>query len=93
MPPGRLPSTVPTAGCAWSARQIQFSRTSLQDIAQELGRYLGKTITIADPGLGSLTISGFLMTSSAEDFLQALPDVVPVRVDKTADGNWRIARR
>ncbi|QKV54164.1 FecR family protein [Comamonas antarctica] len=77
----------------WRTGQIQFSRTSLQDIAQELGRYLGKTITIADPGLGSLTISGFLMTSSAEDFLQALPDVVPVRVDKTADGNWRIARR
>lgn len=77
----------------WRTGQIQFSRTSLADIAQELGRYLGKTITIADPSLNSLTISGFLMTSSAEDFLQALPDVVPVRVDKTAGGNWRIARR
>ncbi len=77
----------------WRTGQIQFSRTSLADIAQELGRYLGKTITIADPSLGSLTISGFLMTSSAEDFLLALPDVVPVRVERVAGDNWRIARR
>ena len=77
----------------WRTGQIQFSRTSLQEIAQELGRYLGKSITIEDPGLKTLTISGFLMTSSAEDFLQALPDVVPVRVERVAGGNWRIARR
>lgn len=77
----------------WRTGQIQFSRASLDEIAQELGRYLGKSITIEDAGLKTLTISGFLMTSSAEDFLQALPDVVPVRVERVAGGNWRIARR
>lgn len=77
----------------WRSGQIQFSRSTLQEIAQELGRYLGKSVTIEDDGLKTLTISGFLMTSSAEDFLQALPDVVPVRVERLEGGNWRIARR
>lgn len=77
----------------WRTGQIHFSRTTLDEVAQELGRYLGKSVTVDDEGLKAMTISGFLMIHSADDFIQALPDVVPVRVERDAAGNWRISKR
>ncbi|WP_200843396.1 FecR domain-containing protein [Pantoea sp. 18069] len=77
----------------WRTGQIHFSRTTLGEVAQELGRYLGKSVTVDDEGLKAMTISGFLMIHSADDFIQALPDVVPVRVERDPVGNWLISRR
>ena len=77
----------------WRTGQIHFSRTTLGEVAQELGRYLGKSVVVDDDSLKAMTISGFLMIHSADDFIQALPDVVPVRVERDPVGNWRISRR
>lgn len=77
----------------WRTGQIHFSRTSLDEVAQELGRYLGKSVVVDDEGLKAMTISGFLMIHSADDFIQALPDVVPVRVERDTAGNWLISKR
>lgn len=77
----------------WRTGQIHFSRTTLGEVAQELGRYLGKSVTVDDDGLKTMTISGFLMIHSADDFIQALPDVVPVRVERDTAGNWLISKR
>lgn len=77
----------------WRTGQIHFSRTTLGEVAQELGRYLGKSVVVDDEGLKAMTISGFLMIHSADDFIQALPDVVPVRVERDPVGNWLISKR
>lgn len=77
----------------WRTGQIHFSRTTLGEVAQELGRYLGKSVVVDDEGLKAMTISGFLMIHSADDFIQALPDVVPVRVERDPAGNWLISKR
>jgi len=77
----------------WRTGQIHFSRTTLSEVAQELGRYLGKSVVVDDESLKATTISGFLMIHSADDFIQALPDVVPVRVERDPAGNWLISKR
>lgn len=84
---------VPEEVGRWRTGQIHFSRTTLGEVAQELGRYLGKSVVVDDDSLKAMTISGFLMIHSADDFIQALPDVVPVRVERDPVGNWRISRR
>jgi transmembrane sensor len=83
----------PDAVGSWRSGQVHFSRTPLQDVAQELARYLGQPVEVADVELKAVPISGFLAVKAPEDFIQALPDVVPVRVDRLAGGSWRITNR
>lgn len=86
-------SLAPETVGSWRSGQVHFSRTPLEEVAQELATYLGQPVVVAGADLKSVPISGFLAVQSPEDFIQALPDVVPVRVDRLADGSWRIARR
>jgi len=77
----------------WRTGQIHFSRTPLAEVARELAQYLGHSVTVEGEDLQALSISGFLATREPEGFIRALPDVVPVRVERMADGAWRITRR
>ena len=42
------------------------------------------------PGLKSLPVSGFAATNAPATFLEALPDLLPVQVKRTADGGYLI---
>ncbi len=75
----------------WRSGQIHFSRTPLADVAQELSRYLGKPVTVADDHLAAVPVSGFLAVQAPENFIRSLPDVAPVRVQREPDGGWRIS--
>lgn len=77
----------------WRTGQVQFQQTPLGDVAQELSRYLGQPVALASPELAQLPVSGVLSTASPQFFLQALPELLPLRVQQTAEGGWRIARR
>lgn len=77
----------------WRTGQLRFRRTSLQEVAEEVSRYLGKPVTLADPELAPLPVSAFFNTAAPEAFLQLLPDLVPVQVHRQPDGGWIVARR
>lgn len=77
----------------WRTGQVQFQQTPLGDVAHELSRYLGQPVALANPDLARLPVSGVLSTASPQFFLQALPELLPLRVQPAADGGWRIARR
>lgn len=77
----------------WRSGQIQFQRAPLADVALELSRYLGQPVVLAQQDLARQPISGVLSTASPQLFLQALPELLPLRVQQAADGSWRIARR
>lgn len=75
----------------WRTGQLRFSGTPLSEVAQELSRYLGAPVTLQEPGLGQLPVSGLLATAAPERFLRALPGVIPVRVTRQG-GGWLIQR-
>jgi len=77
----------------WRRGQLQFQRTPLGEVAQELARYLGKPIVLAGADLAQQPISGVAATATPELFLQALPGFLPLQVERLPDGSWRIARR
>ncbi|MEJ8291353.1 FecR domain-containing protein [Delftia tsuruhatensis] len=77
----------------WRAGQLRFRRTPLDEVAQELSRYLGQPVVLASEELGSLPVSAFFSTASPEPFIELLPDLIPVRVRRQASGGWLIARR
>lgn len=77
----------------WRTGQIQFKRTPLGEVAQELARYLGQPVILASPDLAVQPISGVVATTAPAAFMQALPEVLPLQVQRQPDGSWRIAKR
>lgn len=77
----------------WRTGQIHFQRTALGEVVQELARYLGRPIVLASEDLARLPVSGVVATAQPQAFLQALPELLPLRLQQLPDGSWRIARR
>ena len=77
----------------WRGGQLHFQRTPLAEVAQELSRYLGRPILLASPRLAQQPVSGVAATATPEAFLQALPDLLPLRLQRQPDGGWRIFER
>lgn len=77
----------------WRSGQLDFQRTPLGEVAQELARYLGQPVMLADEGLARLPVSGVAATAQPQAFLKALPELLPLRVQQLPDGSWRIAGR
>nr|WP_312989844.1 FecR domain-containing protein [Comamonas koreensis] len=77
----------------WRNGQLVFEQTPLADVAAELARYLGEPVSVDGAQLGKLVVSGMVITSAPSAFLRSLPDLLPVRVDRAAQGGWRISPR
>ena len=69
---------------AWLHRQIVFDHEPLERVAAEINRYSLKPITIADPALRNLEVSGIFSTDDAEEFVAFLRSLENVRVEVTA---------
>lgn len=77
----------------WRNGRLVFRRTPLDEVAQELAQYLGHPITLGQPGLKFLPVSGYAATDAPTSFLEALPDLLPVQVTRNAQGGYRIDER
>ncbi|MFT3803127.1 MAG: FecR domain-containing protein [Burkholderiaceae bacterium] len=77
----------------WRSGQIRFKRASLEDVAQQLARYLGRPIALASADLATLPVSGYFSTAAPEAFLQLLPGIAPVQVQRAQNGDWLISGR
>jgi transmembrane sensor len=75
----------------WRSGQLHFKRTPLSEVASELQRYLGQPVSIDSAVLGMRPVSGVAATDNPRAFLQALPALLPLRVQQQADGSWRIS--
>lgn len=86
-------SVASEAVAEWRTGQIYFKRAPLQQVADELSRYLGQPVEIDDTALQTLPVSGLLALKEPERFLLALPSVARVRVQRRAEGGWLISSR
>lgn len=77
----------------WRNGRLVFRRTPLDEVAQEVAQYLGHPVTLGQPGLKFLPVSGYAATDAPATFLEALPDLLPVQVTRTAQGGYRIDER
>ena len=71
---------VPPSGIApWRAHRVSFDDTPLAQALAELGRYGPTGITLQDPQLGALRLTGTFDPRHLDNFVRALPRVLPVR--------------
>ncbi len=73
---------VATAGVApWRDGRITFDDVPLAQALAEFERYGPTRLMLRDPAVGALRVTGTFDTRHLENFLQALPKVLPVRLE------------
>lgn len=87
---GQLPEA-PTAAHlyqaeAWLQRQIVFKHRPLGEVAAEFSRYNAVPITITDPALSALPVSGVFNAYDIDSFMSFLRSLDNVQVDQLPTG-------
>ncbi|MFT4045629.1 MAG: FecR domain-containing protein [Solimonas sp.] len=77
-------------GLPWTQGRLVFERTPLRDVLAEIQRYRRAPLTLTEPRLGALPLSGVFSVARSDDLLDLLPRMLPVRVERGADGAVRI---
>lgn len=87
------PSTTPAT---WRMGTLVFDATPLGAAVRRLDRYGSAPVTV-DARVAALPVSGQVRIAEALDWLQALPGVLPVRVERPTSGSaalgWHVGPR
>ena len=75
----------------WRHGVVKLADTPLAEAVERLRRYLPRPVAV-DGAVAGLRLSGQVRVAQAEDFLRALPRIVPVR-SRLTDGRWEIGPR
>ncbi len=83
--PELITQTSLEAATAWRRGQVVFDDSSLSAAVAEFNRYGGTPIDLADPRLGSLSISGVFATNDPAEFASAVAALHDLRVERRTD--------
>ncbi len=86
---GRLPASGAVAG--WRHGVVAFDDAPLGEAIERLRRYLPRPVAVA-PEVAGLRLSGQVRIAQAEDFVRALPGILPVRA-RLETGRWQVQMR
>ncbi|MFU6988788.1 FecR family protein [Pseudomonas paraeruginosa] len=89
----RLGHVAPEQVASWRDGQLVFRDKPLGELVAELSRYRLAPIRLVDAGLAGKRVSGSVRIARPDDFLLALPALLPVRVQAQADGEVLILAR
>jgi len=71
----------PTRTAAWREQRLEFDNEPLDVVVASLNRYSRRPVRIADASLASLAFTGTIRTDAIDRWLEALPQVLPLRVE------------
>lgn len=81
------------ASAAWKDGRLVFLNTPLLEAISVIQRYRREPIRVLDPHIAQLTLSGVFNIDNAEQLLDLLPGVLPVRIERRADGSAELSAR
>jgi transmembrane sensor len=85
---GRLGAVaaVPASGIApWRESRVSFDNTPLAQALAEFGRYGPTRLTVRDPAVAALRLTGTFDPRRLDNFVRVLPRVLPVRMQEPAE--------
>ncbi len=88
-PEGSLRPIQPVAAegiAAWREHRISFVNTPLAQALAEFERYGSTGLTISDPAVAALRLSGTFDPSDTQTLRKVLPHALPVRLQQVAGG-------
>lgn len=79
----------------WRSGFVEFDNDPLGAAVAEFGRYVDQRITLEDPHIADLRLSGVFRIGDLEPFLGVIGQIFPVRVERSVSGDlalyWREA--
>lgn len=76
----------------WREGYVSLEDAPLAAAAAEMSRYTATSIRVLDDETGRMRISGVFRTGDADRFTGLVRELLPVRIDRLADGSVVIAR-
>jgi transmembrane sensor len=92
---GRLAAvaaSMPGTALAWRDGRVVLNDVPLGDALAEFERYLDTGLSIRDPAVAALRLNGSFDLRQLQAFKRALPQALPVRLARLADGKTEIVR-
>lgn len=83
----------PDAVLAWREGRLVIDNLPLADALPLINRYLDEPVRLADLPTGELRVGGIFNTNDMPAVVMQLPKVLPVNVEKNANGSFVIKRR
>lgn len=78
-------AAVPPSGIApWRESRVSFDNTPLAQALAEFGRYGPTRLTVRDPEVAALRLTGTFDPRRLDNFVRVLPQVLPVRMQQQA---------
>jgi len=74
----------PASIVAWRQGELECPDAPLGEFVQEVDRYAHRPIVIPDAAIGSLRYTGTAFTQSIDSWVDSLPKVFPITVDRTS---------
>ncbi|UVL21950.1 FecR family protein [Pseudomonas donghuensis] len=91
--PGQVTRVSADDVTAWKDSRLVFESTPLAEVIGTLQRYHRQPITLIDPGIARLPVSGVFDSEHVERLLALLPGILPVSVSTATDGAVLIKSR
>jgi transmembrane sensor len=86
VPPEIVPANLQHV-TAWTSGQLMFDNERLSDVVARINRYTDKPISIDDPIVGAMRISGVFNTGDVAGFVVIVTQYLPVRAVSDDAGN------
>jgi transmembrane sensor len=87
--PGGQPAilgTIPANSIAtWRTRRLHFDQATLSEVLMEVNLYSEKKLTLGDPRLGHVSISGYFKAGDTKSFLFSLQELYRISADDQGD--------
>jgi transmembrane sensor len=71
---------------AWRARRVEFTRTPLAEVVEVISRHGGVRLTLADPALASVRLSGIMHVDDITTLLRLLEEEHGVKAEHRSKG-------
>lgn len=73
----------PSQAIAWLDNRLDFIGTPLGIVVADVNRYSRRPLCIADDDIGGMDFTGTIRLDAVREWLKAMPDVFPVRIDES----------
>jgi transmembrane sensor len=91
-PPSTAIAVDPVPAGDWRNGRLTYIDARLGDVVDDLNRYYAPGVKLADPALADVRIAMGLRPSEIDAFVEGLPLIAPVRVEKSMAGTVVIER-
>lgn len=71
---------------AWRDRRLVFHDAPLSQVIEEAGRYVDRPMTLVDPRLGKVRVTAVLPLSGEAPLIDRMEGLLPIAIERTADG-------